>query len=53
MTPEPCANTGEIHETSRELCARCMSFYKGLVIALMLSGLAWGIIVLIIYYVVR
>jgi len=51
MTLEPCAHRPELDDTSQEPCTNCLSFYKGLVNALILSGLAWGIILAVIYYV--
>jgi len=33
-------------------CIRCLSFFKGLVNALLLSSVAWGIIIFAIYYLV-
>ena len=34
-------------------CTRCMSFFKGLIHALLLSGIAWGLIIFIVYYLVK
>ncbi len=32
-----------------DYCIRCMSFFRGLVIALVLSGIVWGVAILAVY----
>jgi hypothetical protein len=49
MVPERCSNRLEVRDTSIEPCTGCMLFYKGLVNALILSCLAWGLILLVVY----
>jgi hypothetical protein len=53
MTREPCAHISHLDETPREPCTSCMSFYVGLVNALILSSVAWGILFLVIHYIVN
>lgn len=50
MVPERCSQRLEVRDTSPEPCAGCMLFYKGLLNALILSCLAWGLILLVVFY---
>ncbi|MBW2108789.1 MAG: hypothetical protein JRI36_09005 [Deltaproteobacteria bacterium] len=48
MPPDPCP--AEQHDSLDGPCTQCLSFYKGLVNALILSGIAWALIFLVVYY---
>jgi len=53
MSVEPCTHIREREDTPQQACTCCMSFYKGLVNALILSSVAWGIVLWAIYYITR
>ena len=50
MISERCSDKLEVRDPSVEPCTGCMLFYKGLVNGLILSCLAWGLILLVIFW---